>query len=835
MAAGRFVVPPYFPARNRDFDLLSGAKLYVYDNLTTDKANIYTDEALTVLSANPVIANSSGQFPAIWAQAGTEAEPVLYSVSVTTSTGASPGNPFNFDNYRPSVDWETATLALAEAAADAAAASAAEAAADLTSVESIYDDILAIEATGSDAPAIAARALRDGSNLTGSEPTQFRTAIAAVGAAELAASGGSALVGFLQSGTGASAVAVQNKLRQAPVQPNAGEFGAFTNATITTATLLAAFTAAMADGRPVELSGAYTINGPITPTDVVNGAELHIILKDEVTITVTGATTFNRVFYAESATVTSHSITGGGTLTIDCANLAASGIWLRHTAASTGGTVILNAPVHVKNVKAPTGITVSTGILTLGRFERIIMRSPTVEDVDRTDAVGESSGIYCGGFDGEVEIYSPVVRRVYYGPGTGDADCIKCFGRFSGATNSRREGSVRIYSPVLEDGQVRLYKDQCGDTVVFAPWGRRRAVDGVPGSFAASTSVDFDFQFGGGLVLDAHVEYYKSATNVTPLGSSHSVFAFQQLIDNSEMYGAARNTTVISNVAIPRFALVAENGSASVTEIDGATLIPGSGFTTTMITRGLVEFYASQVGAKTTETTISVKRVSGPITATCIGYTSYSALDTGTATAGGATTLTNSAETWTVNEWAGYELLITSGTGIGQARTIASNTATELTVSAAWGTNPDATSVYRISYSMADKLTVKVDDCSTSLPVSGATTRAIDAISGNQIVRFKAFEIGDNPGFRNFYVGWNFDVRNLRAGTKLLVATAANLITNGPPWGTGGDNGYIECRSLGFFSTTSQDTICRAYLNNASASPSSWFTQDGGTNWPAQN
>ena len=120
MAAGRIVVPPYFPARNRDFDLLSGAKLYVYDNLTTDKANIYTDEALTVLSANPVIANSSGQFPAIWAQAGTEAEPVLYSVAVTTSTGASPGNPFVFDNYRPSVDW--AIVGDAEAARDAALA-----------------------------------------------------------------------------------------------------------------------------------------------------------------------------------------------------------------------------------------------------------------------------------------------------------------------------------------------------------------------------------------------------------------------------------------------------------------------------------------------------------------------------------------------------------------------------------------------------------------------------------------------------------------------------------------------------------------------------------------
>jgi len=69
---------------------------------------------------------------------------------------------------------------------------------------------------------------------------------------------------------------------------------------------------------------------------------------------------------------------------------------------------------------------------------------------------------------------------------------------------------------------------------------------------------------------------------------------------------------------------------------------------------------------------------------------------TGTATAGGATTLTNSAKTWGTNMWANYQVLIKSGTGAGQIRTIASNTGTVLTVSAAWVTNPDATSVYAI-------------------------------------------------------------------------------------------------------------------------------------------
>ena len=75
---------------------------------------------------------------------------------------------------------------------------------------------------------------------------------------------------------------------------------------------------------------------------------------------------------------------------------------------------------------------------------------------------------------------------------------------------------------------------------------------------------------------------------------------------------------------------------------------------------------------------------------------SYAAFATGTATAGGASTLTNSAKTWTTNQWANSQVRIVSGTGAGQIRTIASNTGTVLTTSAAWTTNPDATSVYSI-------------------------------------------------------------------------------------------------------------------------------------------
>lgn len=230
MAAGRFVVPPYFPARDRDFNLLSGALLYVYQNETTTKTNIYTDEALTVLSSNPVVANSSGQFPAIYAEAGTEASPVLYSVSITTSTGASPGNPFNFDNYRPSVDWETAALALADAAAAAAEASADDAAASADEAEAAAvltaADLAAIEAIAAgspSAPSIINKADRDGSNLTGTQPAEFLAVLDGVSLTALAASSGSDLVGFQPSGTGAVSRTAQEKLRDFV---NVKDFGA---------------------------------------------------------------------------------------------------------------------------------------------------------------------------------------------------------------------------------------------------------------------------------------------------------------------------------------------------------------------------------------------------------------------------------------------------------------------------------------------------------------------------------------------------------------------------------------------------------------------------------
>lgn len=73
-------------------------------------------------------------------------------------------------------------------------------------------------------------------------------------------------------------------------------------------------------------------------------------------------------------------------------------------------------------------------------------------------------------------------------------------------------------------------------------------------------------------------------------------------------------------------------------------------------------------------------------------------IDSGTATAGAATTLTDTAKTWTPGDMDDYIVEITAGTGTGQSRTIQSNTSTQLTVTAAWTPPlPDATSQYAIT------------------------------------------------------------------------------------------------------------------------------------------
>jgi hypothetical protein len=122
---------------------------------------------------------------------------------------------------------------------------------------------------------------------------------------------------------------------------------------------------------------------------------------------------------------------------------------------------------------------------------------------------------------------------------------------------------------------------------------------------------------------------------------------------------------------------------------------------------------------------------------------------TGTATAGGATTLTCnpgvSPPNWATNQWANSQVRIVSGTGAGQIRTIASNTGTVLTVSASWTVNPDATSVFQIQgnddflYYMGSgavtlyRYSISANTWSTLSPVAARAAAPTTGMSGHWV------------------------------------------------------------------------------------------------------
>jgi len=103
MSAGLLAISNYTPARDRQGRLVAGARMDVYANRTTTRVSVYADYALTTPLTNPVIANSSGVLPAVWADGGTLEDPILYTLAYSGSNGSSIGNPSTFDDVQPSV------------------------------------------------------------------------------------------------------------------------------------------------------------------------------------------------------------------------------------------------------------------------------------------------------------------------------------------------------------------------------------------------------------------------------------------------------------------------------------------------------------------------------------------------------------------------------------------------------------------------------------------------------------------------------------------------------------------------------------------------------------
>jgi len=151
--------------------------------------------------------------------------------------------------------------------------------------------------------------------------------------------------------------------------------------------------------------------------------------------------------------------------------------------------------------------------------------------------------------------------------------------------------------------------------------------------------------------------------------------------------------------------------------------------------------------------TANTLTVSSAWTTTPDGTSKYVIAQTSTTLQDTTKSLAN-ANAWPANLWIGRPVAITAGTGVGQTRTVSSNTTNTLTVSPAWTTTPDGTSQYDITQ--------------TSTTLQDTTKAGTKAWTVNQ---------------------WATLVVTITAGTgagqtRTVLSNTANTLTISPDWTT---------------------------------------------------
>lgn len=108
--------------------------------------------------------------------------------------------------------------------------------------------------------------------------------------------------------------------------------------------------------------------------------------------------------------------------------------------------------------------------------------------------------------------------------------------------------------------------------------------------------------------------------------------------------------------------------------------------------------------------------------------------DSGIATAGASGTLTDTNKAWSTNFYANSTVSIISGTGVGQTKTITSNTATVLTISGTFSPVPDTTSYYRIDRQYGAAVTTGSVTSATATTTTDSTRQWVaDELIGRYI------------------------------------------------------------------------------------------------------
>jgi len=120
----------------------------------------------------------------------------------------------------------------------------------------------------------------------------------------------------------------------------------------------------------------------------------------------------------------------------------------------------------------------------------------------------------------------------------------------------------------------------------------------------------------------------------------------------------------------------------------------------------------------------------------------------------------------------------------------------------------------------------KAIDNENTLQVGGA--RLFNPLSASNITGLGAFKFAGNANIRTLLSsGFGFDFRALQVGTSFSVSIAGATFNNAPSWG-GSGTATVQC--IGAYFGNSDRTV-QVWLNNATATPSHWFTLDGGTTW----
>ncbi len=220
------------------------------------------------------------------------------------------------------------------------------------------------------------------------------------------------------------------------------------------------------------------------------------------------------------------------------------------------------------------------------------------------------------------------------------------------------------------------------------------------------------------------------------------------------------------------------------------TLVPGSGDTTADVVLGQLAFTTNGInfvdaaglntlkGAAVDATAdpdgnsangIGILYVADTANNRILGFSNLSAWTTGTSTGlNTSTTLNDTTQSFTLNQFVGFTVQITGGTGAGQVRTITGNTATQLTVSPSWTTIPDSTSTYQIT--AAASTVIGQTDMNSNLCNQGGSVSAT-SLCGPRGVAV------DSSG--HLYVADTNNNRVLEYDTPLTSGTANHVFGQG--------------------------------------------------------